>query len=83
MSHSRLYLLALGLLIAASGDAVARMNGTGTGSPNCLPGEKKVCTSGPPPVCHCEALRITSKKDRGTLGPTGVSETKKSSSGKQ
>jgi hypothetical protein len=21
----------------------------------CLPGEKVVCTLGPPPVCHCEA----------------------------
>ena len=21
----------------------------------CLPGEKLVCTLGPPPVCHCEA----------------------------
>jgi hypothetical protein len=22
--------------------------------PFCLPGEKVVCTLGPPPVCHCE-----------------------------
>jgi hypothetical protein len=22
--------------------------------PFCLPGEKRVCTLGPPPVCHCE-----------------------------
>src|SRR5436305_3386476 len=24
--------------------------------PFCLPGEKRVCTLGPPPVCHCEPL---------------------------
>jgi hypothetical protein len=23
-------------------------------TPFCLPGEKRVCTLGPPPVCHCE-----------------------------
>ncbi len=22
--------------------------------PFCLPGEKRVCTLGPPPVCHCQ-----------------------------
>lgn len=27
---------------------------------NCLPGEKKVCTLGPPPVCHCEPLQVVS-----------------------
>jgi hypothetical protein len=26
----------------------------GGGTPFCLPGEKVVCTLGPPPVCHCE-----------------------------
>ena len=80
MSLSRLYLLALGLLIAASGEALALKNGTG--AVYCLPGEKQVCASGPPPVCHCEALRATNKKDRGTVGPTGVSGTSNSNSGK-
>lgn len=27
---------------------------------NCLAGEKKVCTLGPPPVCHCEPLQVGS-----------------------
>jgi len=27
---------------------------SGTKVPFCLPGERKVCTLGPPPVCHCE-----------------------------
>lgn len=78
MSLSRLYLLALGLLIAASGDALALKSGTGAVS--CPPGEKQVCTNGPPPVCHCEALRATNKKDRGPVGPAGVSGTKNGNS---
>lgn len=24
----------------------------------CLPGEKRVCTLGPPPVCHCEPATV-------------------------
>ena len=82
MSLRRFYLLVLGLLIAGSGDALALMNGTGTGSANCLGTEKKVCSMGPPPICHCEPLRVTNKKDRGAVGPTGVSGTKNSNSGK-
>lgn len=25
----------------------------------CLPGEKLVCTLGPPPVCHCEIIVVS------------------------
>jgi len=30
---------------------------------NCLPGEKKVCTLGPPPLCHCEPLQVASQSN--------------------
>jgi hypothetical protein len=35
-------------------DRAAR--GAGGLVPFCLPGEKRVCTLGPPPVCHCELI---------------------------
>ena len=41
--------MAAALLLAAS-PAFAASNAT----PFCLPGEKKVCTLGPPPVCSCK-----------------------------
>lgn len=31
--------------------------------PFCLPGEKKVCILGPPPVCHCEPQQVGSQSN--------------------
>jgi len=38
------------LIALAGSPAFAAKNA----SPFCLPGEKKVCTLGPPPVCSCK-----------------------------
>lgn len=31
-------------------------------TPFCLPGEKRVCTLGPPPVCHCEPEQVAPRR---------------------
>jgi hypothetical protein len=45
----------LSILVVGTGNpAFALKTGGGGGfSPMCLPGQVQVCTSGPPPVCHC------------------------------
>ena len=48
--------LTAALIALAANPAFARQNAT----PFCLPGEKKVCTLGPPPVCSCKPDNATS-----------------------
>jgi len=79
MALGRVYcLLVLGLLIGASGYAFG-MSNQGTSVSQCLPGDKKVCTLGPPPTCHCEPSKNAA---RGVNGATGVSGPKNSNTGK-
>jgi hypothetical protein len=37
----------------------------------CLPGEKRVCTLGPPPVCHCESQSVPPAKADSPNGTGG------------
>ena len=75
--------LAFGIFAGATGNAFALMKPGGT-TGSCSPGEKTVCTSGPPPVCHCVPEAKQSKKGGtgGSTGPTGISGNKNSSTGK-
>jgi hypothetical protein len=46
---------AIGLAVGPGAMIVASSTSALTAKvPFCLPGEKRVCTLGPPPVCHCE-----------------------------
>jgi hypothetical protein len=83
MSTSRMFgsLLVLGIIAGGTGTAFA-LKSTKTGSTYCLPGEKTVCTLGPPEVCHCVASTVSKKKSGAGDGATGVGGNKNSSSGK-
>ena len=45
---------AIPLIIALIASAGTPAFAAKAASPFCLPGEKKVCTLGPPPVCSCK-----------------------------
>jgi hypothetical protein len=58
------FALVIGLAVGSGAMVMASSASAVTAkTPFCLPGEKVVCTLGPPPVCHCApAVTLTLRK---------------------
>jgi hypothetical protein len=68
MPPVRVFFVLLLVISAATANRPAFARSTGT---FCLPGEKRVCTLGPPPVCHCETASVPPAKAESPNGNGG------------